>query len=292
MISDRIHHPFVKDLAWLVEGHYIEQDFDLGLYWLSDTEERLLLLDSDPTSLVNAVTACKSHFLGSYFETLFSFAIENLSSLKVVFEHFQIEHFQIEGKGKTLGEVDMLVETPEGELHQFEIAIKFYLERPDLYPHDWIGPNKNDSLLKKVTRAREHQLCILQTEDGSAAIEHVTKNREIKSDLLIFGRLYSALKNQQDITSWLAQNERGGWIRESDFILLIRYFSDFCVLEKPHWMAFSEKNNKFVSLSPQSAYNLVSKFLHDNRPIHVFLYHALTQSKRINRSVFVVPDAW
>jgi len=287
VISNRIHHPFVKDLAWLVEGHYIEQDFDLGLYWLSDVEERLLLLDSNPTLLISAVSACKSHFLGSYFETLFSFAIENLSSLTVL-----LEHFQIENEGKTLGEVDMLVETPEGELHQFEIAIKFYLERPDLYPHDWIGPNKNDSLLKKVTRARDHQLSILQTEAGLAAIEHVAKNRVPKSNLLISGRLYSALKNQQNIISWLAQNELGGWIRESDFTLLMSHFSHFYVLEKPHWMAFPEISDKFILFSSQSAYNLVGKFLHDDRPKHVFLYHALTEYKSINRSVFVVPDSW
>jgi hypothetical protein len=201
-----------------------------------------------------------------------------------------LEHFQIESKGKTLGEVDMLVETPEGELHQFEIAIKFYLERPDLYPHDWIGPNKNDSLLKKVTRAREHQLSILQTEDGSAAIGHITKNREIKSDLLIFGRLYSALNNQQDIALWLTQNERGGWIRESDFMLLMTNFSHFYVLDKPHWMSFPSMNDKFILFSPESARHLVGEFLKDDRPKHVFLYHA--ESKQRNHSIFVVPDSW
>ncbi|ETX11925.1 hypothetical protein MUS1_08275 [Marinomonas ushuaiensis DSM 15871] len=275
----------VKDLAWLVEGHYIEQDFDLGLYWLFDVEERLLLLDSDPALLINAVSACKSHFLGSYFETLFSFAIEHLSSLSVV-----LEHFQIEGKGKTLGEVDMLVETPEGELHQFEIAIKFYLERPDLYPHDWIGPNKNDSLLKKVTRAREHQLSILHTEAGFAAIKHVAKNRVPKSTLLIFGRLYLALKNQQDIASWLDQDERGGWIRESDFTLLMTSFSHFYVLDKPHWMSFPNLNDQFIVFSAESAGHLVSDFLKDDRPKHVFLYDI--ESKQFNNSVFVVPDSW
>lgn len=287
MISDRIHHPFVKDLAWLVEGHYIEQDFDLGLYWVVDVEEQLLFLDYDPILLVNAIAACKSHFLGSYFETLFSFAIEHLSSLNVL-----LEHFQIDSDGKTLGEVDMLVETPEGELHQFEIAIKFYLERPDLSPHNWIGPNKNDSLLKKVTRAREHQLSILQTEEGIAAIEYIAKDRVPTSNLLIFGRLYLALKSQQDIEQWLAQDACGGWIRESDFILLMAYFSHFYVLEKPHWMVFPEISHKFILLSSQSAYNLVSKFLHDDRPKHVFLYRALNESKQINRHVFIVPDSW
>ncbi|WP_417561133.1 DUF1853 family protein [Marinomonas sp.] len=287
MISNRVHHPLVKDLAWLVEGHYIERDFDLQPYWVADVNERLLMLDQDPESLVTAMAACKSHFLGSYFETLFSFAIAHLSHLKI-----HLEHFQIVNEGKTLGEVDMLVETPNGELHQFEIAIKFYLERPDLFPHDWIGPNKNDSLLKKVTRAREHQLQILQTEEGISAIEGVAKGRHPISNLLVFGRLYSALNSKEEVDAWLKQSDRGGWIRVSNISLLMPFFSDFLILQKPNWLSVPNINDNFSSNSLQSAYNLVGEFLLDDRPRHVFLMSALYKTDQIHRNVFIVPDSW
>ncbi|MGO2234117.1 DUF1853 domain-containing protein [Marinomonas sp. UCMA 3892] len=287
MISNRVHHPLVKDLAWLVEGHYIERDFDLQPYWVADVNERLLILDQDPESLVTAMAACKSHFLGSYFETLFSFAIAHLSHLKI-----HLEHFQIVNEGKTLGEVDMLVETPNGELHQFEIAIKFYLERPDLFPHDWIGPNKNDSLLKKVTRAREHQLQILQTEEGISAIEGVAKGRHPISNLLVFGRLYSALNSKEEVDAWLKQSDRGGWIRVSNISLLMPFFSDFLILQKPNWLSVPNINDNFSSNSLQSAYNLVGEFLLDDRPRHVFLMSALYKTDQIHRNVFIVPDSW
>ena len=287
MISDRILHPLVKDLAWLVEGHYIERDFDLQPYWVADVNERLLLLDRDPESLVAAMAACKSHFLGSYFETLFSFAIAHLSYLTI-----RLEHFQIESEGKTLGEVDMLVETPDGELHQFEIAIKFYLERPDLFPHDWIGPNKNDSLLKKVSRAREHQLLVLQTEAGLSAIESVAKGRRPISNLLVFGRLYSALNSKESVGVWLQQIDRGGWIRVSNIDLLMPFFSDFLILQKPHWLSAPNINDNFPFNSLQSAYNLVGEFLLDDRPKHVFLRSALYITDQMHRNVFIVPDSW
>ena len=287
MISNRVHHPLVKDLAWLVEGYYIERDFDLQPYWVADVNERLLMLDQDPESLVTAMAACKSHFLGSYFETLFSFAIAHLSHLKI-----HLEHFQIVNEGKTLGEVDMLVETPNGELHQFEIAIKFYLERPDLFPHDWIGPNKNDSLLKKVTRAREHQLQILQTEEGISAIEGVAKGRHPISNLLVFGRLYSALNSKEEVDAWLKQSDRGGWIRVSNISLLMPFFSDFLILQKPNWLSVPNINDNFSSNSLQSAYNLVGEFLLDDRPRHVFLMSALYKTDQIHRNVFIVPDSW
>ena len=287
MISDQVKNPYVKDLCWLVEGHYIEQDFNLGPHWVADVNVRLLELDRDPRALVSAISACKSHFLGSYFESLFSFAIANLSDLVIC-----LEHFQIQKDGQTLGEVDMLVETPNGELHQFEIAIKFYLERLDLYPHHWIGPNKNDSLLKKVSRAREHQLLILQTQKGFEAISHVAKNRIPHTNLLIFGRLYSALTSRENIDQWLSQNERGGWIRVSDLFLLMPYFSYFLTLEKPHWMAAPNINDDFSFFSLQSTYNLVSYFLRDDRPKHVFLCQSLNETSTEKRSVFIVPDSW
>ena len=287
MISNWVHHPLVKDLAWLVEGHYIERDFDLQPYWVVDVNERLLLLDSDPEPLVAAMAACKSHFLGSYFETLFSFAIAHLSHLKI-----HLEHFQIESEGKTLGEVDILVETPDGELHQFEIAIKFYLERPDLFPHDWIGPNKNDSLFKKITRAREHQLQILQTEEGMSAIEGVAKGRRPISNLLVFGRLYSALSSKEEVGAWLKQIDRGGWIRVSNIDLLMPFFSGFLILQKPHWLSAPNINDNFPFNSLQSAYNLVGEFLLDDRPRHVFIRSALYKTDQIHRNVFIVPDSW
>jgi len=51
--------------------------------------------------------------------------------------------FSNRGKdGQTLGEVDMLVETPDGET-PINLKLRlFYLERLDLYPHHWIDPNK------------------------------------------------------------------------------------------------------------------------------------------------------
>ncbi|ETI61930.1 DUF1853 family protein [Marinomonas profundimaris] len=282
-----VKNPLVKDLCWLVEGHYIEQDFDLKPHWLPDLEVKLLALEHDPTPIIDAMSACKSHFLGSYFETLFSFAIEHLSDLTIC-----LEHVQIEKEGRTLGEVDMLVETPHGELHQFEIAIKFYLERPDLYPNHWIGPNKNDSLLKKVSRAKEHQLQILQTPEGKEVIDNVANGRIPHANLMIFGRLYSVLACIESINDWLENSERGGWIRASDLPLLMPYFSYFLILQKPHWMASPNLNDNFSFISPQSAYNLVGHFLRDDRPRHVFLCRTLDDINTTKRTVFIVPDSW
>ncbi|WP_353668076.1 DUF1853 family protein [Marinomonas sp. THO17] len=277
----------IEDLQWLVEGHVLESDFDLSPYWCADLEQRLAKLRQDNQPLLDRIARTKSHFLGSYFEALFSFAIEQLTELKIIKEHFQIDQM-----GKTLGEVDMLVRLPTGEIHQFEIAIKFYLQRPDLAPNDWIGPNKNDSLHKKVTRARQHQLTLLSTSVGKQWLEQHNITSEVESNLLIFGRFYMALNNSRAIELWFAEEVLGGWIRASQFIQLQAYFSCFYVLQKPHWMSNPLEDANSTFFSRESAYNLVSLFLRDERPIHLFMLPSLGASKVSGKCIFVVPDHW
>ncbi|KZN13343.1 DUF1853 family protein [Marinomonas sp. TW1] len=276
----------LRDLEWLVDGHYILADFQLGPYWRSDWREILTLHRHNPTSLMAKLEQTKSHFLGSYFEALFSFAISELSVLSI-----QREHFQITRQGKTLGEVDMLVALPDGSLQQFELAIKFYLHRADLAPNDWIGPNKNDSLVKKVTRARQHQLQILKTEEGANSIRDLSSGGDIRASLLMFGRLYRGLHTESDLDEWWRE-EGGAWLRASDILWLSKYFSYFIVLEKPHWLAFPCFKEDFTFFSPETAYNLVGNFLHDDRPLHLCLSSSESEANGIKRHVFVVPDTW
>ncbi|MCV2402163.1 DUF1853 family protein [Marinomonas sp. C2222] len=284
MNPNQFNSPYVQDLAWLVEGHYIVQDFDLNAYWYPDIMDRLMRLDASPESLNSAISSCKSHFLGSYFETLFSYAIRHLSTLKVV-----LEHIQIANDTRTLGEVDMVVKTPDGQLHQFEIAIKFYLERKDLAPHHWVGPNKNDSLLKKETRAREHQLEILNTEEGRKTRHHLVGEQEIQPHLLIFGRLYYAL-DENNITEINGRNyDVGYWVRASDFPSITGNFSYMKLLEKPHWMAMENELNSAIYISLQSVYSFIRIINEDCRPSHFALWH---DNDQINTVLFIVPDTW
>lgn len=289
MILSCVQNPYLRDLIWLTECHFIEADLDLSQYWHLDLDERLLYLCRHPESLNQKMQQCKSHFLGSYFEALFSFAIEHLSTLTLI-----VEHLQIQAKGKTLGEVDMLVKTPEGVFYQFEIAVKFYLERPDNYPHHWLGPNKNDSLLKKVSRAREHQLMILKTSPGYEQIQPFTQGGVIQTALLIFGRLYYACKVDADITnSSLSSDRESWWLRISNVDILFSSFSHSMELKKPHWLALPNLARDFVELTPEYKSDLVTQFLQDSRPKHLCLWNkASSTSNRVFRHAFVVPDAW
>ncbi|SBS30316.1 hypothetical protein MSP8886_01769 [Marinomonas spartinae] len=289
---------YLADLAWVVgseQGEFscspttnlIESDMDVSKFWVSNKNERLAALALNPEPLGNAVRACKSHFLGSYFETLFSFAIQHLSSFNVLFEHIQI----MDKDKKTLGEIDMLVEALTGECIQFEVAIKFYLERTDLYPHHWIGPNKNDSLKKKVDRARGHQLQILKTTDGKQLLQSVTKDSNFQAKLLIFGRLYLALSSPEKVISFCDNSHFGGWIRVSQVDLLLPFFSYYMPLSKPHWLTFSNSSRDLCFFEAQCKNEWRKSFQEDVRPKHIMLLREL-EGRMSCHFVFIVPDNW
>ena len=279
-----MNSPYINDLLWLMEGHFIESDIDLSLYWKEGWEEDFQTLSDAPESLEQVVRSCKSHFLGCYFEVLFSFAIRHFSTLTVLLEHVQISE-----QGKTLGEVDMLVETPEGELLQFEIAIKFYLERPDLYPDHWIGPNKNDSLRQKVSRARSHQLTIFDTDCAKVQCQNVIKDRPIKTCLLIYGRLYLSLNNSSNVAERIENTQFGGWVYASKAEALFFDFPCVMLAEKPHWLSLQN----FTRSCALSTTKLIEDFNIDSRPKYLCLWQG---SKEVistpKYSIFVVPDTW
>ncbi|MEO9655303.1 DUF1853 family protein [Marinomonas sp.] len=284
-----LQHPYVKDLAWLIAGFYIEQDCNLANYWHHDVEAKLQALEDDPVPLIEAINACKSHFLGSYFETLFSFAIKHFSSLGIVKEHFQIQQ-----EGKTLGEVDALLRDPQGRLLQCEIAVKFYLQRPDLAPHDWIGPNKQDSLAKKVARARQHQLTLLKSPAGRQAVDLIlgSENEPIADQLLIFGRLFFDLnlaKNwQEKCAENPVQQELCGWLKLENLALLGERYEYAKLMSKPHWLALPEFTQG-IAMSELSNF-LRDKFLLDDRPINLCCWSE--KSNQIPANIFVVPNDW
>ncbi|MFI8621022.1 MULTISPECIES: DUF1853 family protein [unclassified Marinomonas] len=280
--------PYVNDLRWLMEGHLIESDLDLSVYWHGDWSQSLQALSANPRPLEEAVAACKSHFLGSYFEVLFSFAIQHFSTLKVL-----LEHEQIVDQGKTLGEVDMLVETPDGDLLQFEIAIKFYLERPDLYPEHWIGPNKNDSLHKKVSRARAHQLTILETDSAKKQCQSVIKGRPIRPCLLIYGRLFLSLNASKNALGLMNDSGFGGWVYASNAPSLLTQFSSVRAVEKPHWLSLSGFQNAYEVFNTACIKRWLEGFNNDSRPQYLcFSQDAKNIQSTTKYSVFVVPDTW
>ncbi len=127
-------------------------------FTFSDTQLAYLCSDPAGRCLHQQLQKNRSHFLGTYYESLWSFLIQACSDLDLVAQNLQVNH-----DGKTVGEFDFLVQDKRRRrlLHQ-EVAIKFYLYDPSTQPGRWRGPNARDRLDLKLAKLRDQQLNLSQ----------------------------------------------------------------------------------------------------------------------------------
>lgn len=289
-------HQAVNDLAWLFNAPMIVADLDLRLYWLKELSFKLKQLDESPESLLDDLENCKSHFLGAYFEVLFSFAIRHFSTLDILLEHQQL----ICSAGTTLGEIDMLVKSPEGKVFQFEIALKYFLEVGNGSNTDWIGPNKTDSLSKKTHKARSKQLTVLDTDLGKKLLKSKGIESAVDPVLLIFGYLFHDDQNLQP-----EKSKEARWIYFNQFDSNKWGEYVFCELAKLKWITHKRVQLEEIASYKEVYQSLNQAFETDIRPKMYFAWKkrlnednlelsCLIQDHRVQEPmrIFVVPDEW
>ena len=98
--------------------------------------------------------------LGHLAEKIVSHLIQSSMNYKVVYENIQILE-----QLKTIGELDFIIEDIENnQLIHLELAYKFYLFDPSISTqttYNWIGPNRNDSLMEKLDKLKTKQFPLL-----------------------------------------------------------------------------------------------------------------------------------
>lgn len=129
-------------------------------------------------------------------------------------EHFTFEYWkqspqiqliarnaQIQGAQETLGEIDALLRVFQ-ELVHVEIAYKIYLYDPmhgDSELEHWIGPNRKDSLVKKLRHLKYYQLPLIATAEGHAFLESVLPQSEhVESKVWMKGQLFLPFTSNHD----------------------------------------------------------------------------------------------
>ncbi len=85
------------------------------------------------------------------------------------------ENIQIQKDKRTLGELDTLLVFDHQPIH-LEIIYKFYVYDKTLGTTEierWIGPNRKDSLVEKLTKLKEKQLPLLYSQDCKLALKQL-----------------------------------------------------------------------------------------------------------------------
>jgi hypothetical protein len=100
--------------------------------------------------------------LGKYIERFVSFELSQNPSVEIISENIQIQKEKI-----TLGELDCIILKDKKPIH-LEIIYKFYVYDATIGATEiehFIGPNRKDSLLEKLTKLKEKQLPLLYSNE-------------------------------------------------------------------------------------------------------------------------------
>lgn len=113
--------------------------------------------------------------LGHLVEKIVSQLFQSSLNYKVVYENLQILENQI-----TIGEIDFIIENiKKKQFLHLELAYKFYLFDPSISSetiHNWIGPNRNDSLIEKLDKLKTKQFPLLYHPCTAPKLKNIDVN--------------------------------------------------------------------------------------------------------------------
>lgn len=129
--------------------------------------------------------------LGKLVERFVSAELQQQDNVKILAENIQIQ----DGK-TTIGELDCLLLKNEKPIH-LEIVYKFYLYDTSVGKTEidrWIGPNRRDSFVKKLTKLKEKQLPLLYHEKTQPYLEQLNLTlEEIEQQVYFKAQLFVPL---------------------------------------------------------------------------------------------------
>lgn len=219
--------------------------------------------------------------LGNRLERFFSFMIQESDCYEILAENVQI----IENK-VTIGELDFLVKDLENnEIFHVELGGKLYLY--DTAFEDelsrWIGPNRTDSLLKKIDKLNALQFPLLYWESTLIHLEKLGIETENISQKICFKvRLYVPHNLIDSEFSYVSRENIKGYYIHFDTFLEEQYADyQYFMPEKQDWIV----DPKFgeVWFSHQEILPMVQKMLVHKQSPMVWIKDEDTYS-----SIFVV----
>ncbi|MBE7630262.1 DUF1853 family protein [Tenacibaculum piscium] len=189
-------HQQLKDLQLQYEG-FLKTPFLWNGLWNIKDEKNIFDLQQFEINATKtasfSVEITKIPRLGKLVERFVSFEFQQDKRLKILAENIQIQQEKI-----TLGELDCLLLKDEKPIH-VEIIYKFYLydiSASNTEIERWIGPNKQDSLVQKLTKLKEKQLPLLYSEECENYLKTLNlEAKNIAQQLYFKAQLFVPLKD-------------------------------------------------------------------------------------------------
>lgn len=125
----------------------------------------------------------KKRRLGQLAEQFVFNQIETCNTTELLAENLQIQQNK-----HTLGELDALILSHETPIH-LEIIYKFYVYDARVGDSEiahWIGPNRKDSLIEKLSKLKKKQLPLLYSNDCKTTLESLNLNKHNFEQRVLF----------------------------------------------------------------------------------------------------------
>jgi hypothetical protein len=291
--------PHVRALAWLIDSPDLldpqAPQWQGQIASLSDPVPEeirawLLSLDKAPSALHARLNMKPSTRLGRYAEALMAFYFEHLGLLAAYGVPVR------DGKERTVGEFDFLLQLPAGLMH-WEFATKLYLlEAGGQGQHVdyFVGPNLVDTLGAKIGKILHQQLKLAEHPSAQAILPQPLAGAQA----LVKGWLfYRDGEEEHDeelrraaALGVSANHCHGFWMTYGEMDKLGD--GAYAVLPRLQWLApASMAAVNALNLSELKA-RLAAHFQRDSMPVLIAALTVEDSTAREMRRGFIVPDDW
>jgi len=184
--------------------------------------------------------------LGSRVERFFEFYINQSDNYELIKNNIQI----INNK-HTFGELDFIIydKRTEKYLH-IEHVYKFYLY-DDSFEDEidrFIGPNKNDTFVKKLAKLKNKQLPLLHKNETKEYLDGIDTD-SIEQKICFKGNIYLPL-HLVDTDISIIDNTcvRGFYLKREEFVSQIEFRSlEYCLPDRFDWVSNPNRNEIWIS---------------------------------------------
>lgn len=229
-----------KDIQLQYEGF-----LNSPLLWKSDVVFGLKQFEiplTKPTIFEGGIQ--KKLRLGKRVERFVENELKNHKSISILAKNYQIQN-----KKTTVGELDFILQKNHSPIH-LEVIYKFYLY-DDTFGNSeiehWIGPNRNDNLVKKLTKLKEKQLPLLFNIHTETLLEKLKlKASEITQFVYFKAQLFTPISHKKDNFQFI-NNECiiGFYVRKNELNQLSN--CKFFIPSKVNWLQNIQTHTKWLS---------------------------------------------
>lgn len=184
--------------------------------------------------------------LGKYIERLVSFQLSQEKNIAVLCENVQIQK-----EKRTLGELDCIILKDDKPIH-LEIIYKFYLYDANVGKTEiehFIGPNRKDSLLEKLTKLKHKQLPLLYSNECCEYLKSINlDSSKIQQEVYFKGQLFVPYSDKNVQLSILNEDcVVGFYINRKE----LHQFENgkFYIPDKKDWLLIPHKNVDWLNFN-------------------------------------------